>query len=400
MYLFNVIKNNLPVFILVLPFELKHLAGQAGFKWNNAQPGAWATDNMSIATATIKQHFDKIDVAADTVELLYAAGKFLPATYERLLDRAASFQPDRKTQAAIEAATMSDAKIAAIHQALQNLAAVCDGSLRDDMAGFNRNDVEYGHTLANKAQLTRSDAGYGSLLLYKYRGQIGEELYRLIFPEVYAREEAAAEEKAAKKAAKEAARADKAAEKAAPKLHKSGQFCEWSGCTACAAARPVATMLVGGADFVEANEVQATVEAAGEVIKEAARGFISDTARKIAERELSYVTSSHYITDAVEQTDPMPASGWSCSGKHITKDGYCNECFTHHSTPEIKAIEANPDADVEQIKKLAASLVDCYPQDFDTTVELLRALRKIDEPKKAGSEFLKAAWQSAGYDAK
>ena len=57
------------------------------------------------------------------------------------------------------------------------------------------------------------------------------------------------------------------------------------------------------------------------------------------------------------------------------------------------------DADPE-ITRLAASLVDCFPQDFDTTVDLLRALRKIDEPKKADSEFTKAAWQAAGYQTK
>jgi hypothetical protein len=415
MYLFHTTNNNsLPVFILVLPFDLKHLAAQAGFRWNNPQQGAWATENISVAASTIKQHFDKIDVAADTVELMYAAGKFLPATYERLLDRAASFQPDRKTKAAIEAATMSDEKIAAIHQALQNLAAVCDGSLRDDMAGFNRNDVEYGHTLANKSQLTRSDAGYGSLLLYKYRGQIGEELYRIIFPEVYAREEAAVEEKAAKKAAKEVARADKAAQKAAPKLHKAGGCCEWSGCTleTCVEARKQdaaeqTTMLVGAADFVEAGEVKETVEAVGEAIKEAARGFISEAVEKLADKAVA--TYHNDLNAAMNTAMGIPAdsmvfiAGDAPLGHTEIRPGAAPKVVLDE-TQQHRVAVVNLSADQKnadpEIIKLATSLIDCYPQDFDTTVELLRALRKIDEPKKAGSEFLQAAWQSAGYQTK
>ena len=364
MYLTHLMKNQQPIFVMVLPFEQKHLAGQAGFRWNTAQPGAWATDDFGTALAAVKANANAIVVDKPTLDLFYKAGKLLPTTYDRFCDRAAQYVPDRKMKAGIEAATMSDEKIAAIHQALQNLAAVCDGSLRDDMAGFNRNDVEYGHSLAGKSQLTRSDAGYGSLLLYKYRGQIGEELFSAIFPDVYARENQAAADKVAKKEQKEADRAAKKAEKEAPKLHKKGLACNWSGCQLC-------TKLPG--------QKQPVIELPASTLEQLPVPVVisEDVPAAIMLPASSQQPLGHYDADKKELT--------------ITKP---------NQIVAVTIADGADDPEKAEIIRLATSLIECYPQDFDTTVELLRALRQIDAPKEAKNDFLKAAWSGAGYQTK
>jgi hypothetical protein len=336
MYLTHQITEGQPVFILVLPFEQKDKARQYGFTWNNPQPGAWASSNISTAIAPIRGG-EAVSVAPDTLSYIKDHTAMTDETYDRL--KAAYVEPTRKEKAAIESAIMSDQQAAAVHQGLQLLASVCDGAVSDDRAGFNRNDLEYGHKLAQSPSLSRSQAGYGKLMLEKYRGQLGDDLYQSIFPEKYAAEKAAAAKKV-----------DDKAEKAASKMHKKGQLCDWSGCDQC--------------------RHQRVTEASAAAIK-ANRKPIQLPASPV---ELVKVEVLHEDGSREDITDQPER---------------------HYPEPPAEKVQA-----ADEATRLAESLATCHPADFDTTVDLLRALRKIDEPVKAGSDFTKDAWKAAGYQVK
>lgn len=361
MYLTHIFTNEsaAPMFILVLPFEEKDFARTCGFTWGNPQPGAWATYSITVACQPIKRCtlsdravFLSVDPA--TLDYIKEHTAMTDTTYEAM--KAAYTEPTRKEKAGIAAATMTDAQAQAVHQALQSLAAVCDGAVSDDRAGFNRNDLEYGHSLAAAPELSRSQAGYGKLLLQKYRKQLGDDLYAVIFPELLAADRAAADAKAQAKA---------------DKLHAKSKPCTWEGC------QLQDCMLSQGRATVIGNEV---VETAKSIYSSPEPPAWASTPScgavatvKLAKRELT----------PLQQPQPI---------------GHTDESGTPVVTrPEAVVVVQTEDAPADEVTKLAHSLATCNPGDFDTTVDLLRALRKIDEPKKAGSEFAAAAWTAAGY---
>jgi SWI/SNF-related matrix-associated actin-dependent regulator 1 of chromatin subfamily A len=98
----------------------------------------------------------------------------------------------RRSEAARKAAPAAEATLrrsvdrpevrAAISEALQLLAGVCDGAWQRDGAGFNKYDARIGHALANLAELTEPQAWLGYKVVRKYRGQLSPALYGIIFP--------------------------------------------------------------------------------------------------------------------------------------------------------------------------------------------------------------------------
>lgn len=71
-----------------------------------------------------------------------------------------------------DAATITPAQVAAIHQALKLLAGMCDGAAKLDGAGFSKVDAGIGHSLAGTLFITAKQAALGRRLVRKYQRQM------------------------------------------------------------------------------------------------------------------------------------------------------------------------------------------------------------------------------------
>lgn len=377
MYLTHVINEaGQPVFILVLPFEQKQVAREAGFTWNSPQPGAWATADLApVKNLFISQQV--FSVAPETLDHIKAHTSMTDATYEKY--KAAYTEPTRKEWAGIHAATLTDEQVRCVHEGLQYLAAVCDGAMADDRAGFNRNDIEFGHSLAAASQLSRTQAGHGKNILKKYRGQLGEELYACIFPELVEADRAAEHAKEQKKLARGAA-----------KKHKNGEPCGVDGCidSICMTSR---NRVADEAARILADTQDEAAQASPEVL-EAAQARIKPTlSEQITTMMGGNLAKFEPKLVSVHQLNP--------DGSKTDITDQPDKWYPEPPAELAQPVEAATGDDAE-IARLCKSLIDCHPGDFDTTVDLLRALRGIDAPKNAGSDFTKAAWAAAGYKTK
>ena len=84
-----------------------------------------------------------------------------------------------RKKVAEESQGLTIAQIAAIHEAMQCLAAACDGARKNDMAGFNRIDARVGKSLAMAAYLTPKQAALGLRIARRYhKTQLGQELWQ------------------------------------------------------------------------------------------------------------------------------------------------------------------------------------------------------------------------------
>jgi len=77
---------------------------------------------------------------------------------------------------------LTDEKICAIHSMLKMLAGLdTDYAREKNDIGFNKVDGDFGHKLAESFGLTPKQAFYGQKMLRKYRRQLPEHLYSLVF---------------------------------------------------------------------------------------------------------------------------------------------------------------------------------------------------------------------------
>lgn len=61
---------------------------------------------------------------------------------------------------------------ATVREAIEYLASACDGAVRRDGHGFNRDHVAIGHRLAHKARWSRGDRRQAAVLTSRYAGQL------------------------------------------------------------------------------------------------------------------------------------------------------------------------------------------------------------------------------------
>lgn len=61
---------------------------------------------------------------------------------------------------------------ATVREAIEYLASACDGAVRRDGHGFNREHVAIGHHLAHKARWSRGDRRQAAVLAKRYAGQL------------------------------------------------------------------------------------------------------------------------------------------------------------------------------------------------------------------------------------
>ena len=78
-----------------------------------------------------------------------------------------------------EAPKISPDRIAAIHSALRQVAAGCDGARSLDGAGFGRFDTAIGKSLAHSPKLSPKQAALGLRLVRKYRRQVDGDILEL-----------------------------------------------------------------------------------------------------------------------------------------------------------------------------------------------------------------------------
>jgi SWI/SNF-related matrix-associated actin-dependent regulator 1 of chromatin subfamily A len=81
-----------------------------------------------------------------------------------------------REEVARQAATITPAQVAAIHEALRMIAGVCDGASRRDEVGFNGCDAFIGRALANQSRLSQKQAVLGQRIIRKYHRQVGTEI--------------------------------------------------------------------------------------------------------------------------------------------------------------------------------------------------------------------------------
>jgi len=78
------------------------------------------------------------------------------------------------------AITLSHEQVQAIHQALRQLSAMCDGARSIDAMGFNKLDTNIGRSLALRETLTPKQAALGRKIVRKYRRQLDPDLMQII----------------------------------------------------------------------------------------------------------------------------------------------------------------------------------------------------------------------------
>jgi SWI/SNF-related matrix-associated actin-dependent regulator 1 of chromatin subfamily A len=115
---------------------------------------------------------DVIDRALDDPEAVAAMAQepLLP-----LRQSAASSETPRSKLHA-EAAAITPAQVAAVHEALRRLAEACDGAAARDGTGFNKVDTRIGKSLAALDSLTAVQAALGRKIARKYARQLPEML--------------------------------------------------------------------------------------------------------------------------------------------------------------------------------------------------------------------------------
>jgi hypothetical protein len=183
MQLIHVERSNtaMPViFALLSSYEERSIPSNLGFTFDRILPKTWATNSVVIALGAIK-YADK-----ETLAYFYKQGLLRKDQFETYASQVQP--PTRKDIAARIAAFLTHDEKIDILQALRSLAAVCDGARKEDMAGFNAQDTEYGHTLAACPVLSNMQAAYGKLMLRKYQRQIDPVLFERIWPENVAAE--------------------------------------------------------------------------------------------------------------------------------------------------------------------------------------------------------------------
>jgi hypothetical protein len=113
-----------------------------------------------------------IDRALDDPEAVAAMAQepLLP-----LRQSAASSETPRSKLHA-EAAAITPAQVAAVHEALRRLAEACDGAAARDGTGFNKVDTRIGKSLAALDSLTAVQAALGRKIARKYARQLPEML--------------------------------------------------------------------------------------------------------------------------------------------------------------------------------------------------------------------------------
>lgn len=196
-----------PFFICLATYDERHVPASLDFTWH-PEKKVWYSTDLSVARAAAL--YGHITVDGNTALYLKNAGALNDAEWASV-----DTKPASKKEIALEIATfITPDEVAAVHQGLKLLASVCDGARQLDGAGFNGQDVEFGHTLAAAASLTKNQAAYGKLMLRKYHGQLGDELFGRIWPEDLAEAQRAAEAKAQAKVDKAEQREETKAGKA------------------------------------------------------------------------------------------------------------------------------------------------------------------------------------------
>jgi len=83
-----------------------------------------------------------------------------------------------KKDITLEADLLTDEQILIIHQALKQLAMLCDGAQIIDGQGFNKIDTQLGKKLATLPLLTKKQAYLGKIIIIKYKKQLEPEIFK------------------------------------------------------------------------------------------------------------------------------------------------------------------------------------------------------------------------------
>ena len=86
----------------------------------------------------------------------------------------------RKTKRKAPDFKVSGEYLIAVKGALVQLAGTCDGARQKDGQGFNRFDTKFGHELAFMPRLSDAQVVAGGNLVYKYKGQLPEDIVETI----------------------------------------------------------------------------------------------------------------------------------------------------------------------------------------------------------------------------
>jgi SWI/SNF-related matrix-associated actin-dependent regulator of chromatin subfamily A-like protein 1 len=133
-----------------------------------------ALDRRTIELAELQTVNAPEDIPLELPEKLPASG---PAS----LEEADKFPVFRSSSLPLEQnqdANLSEDDCREIHEALRQLAGVCDGAFARDSVGFNAMDVKFGHTLAIADRLTPNAARTALGMLKKYQRQLDGRLER------------------------------------------------------------------------------------------------------------------------------------------------------------------------------------------------------------------------------
>jgi hypothetical protein len=240
--------NNVAVYVFLAAYEQRSTPALLNFVWNRVIEKQWATTSLDVAFAAIEY------ADAATLKFWKDQGWLDHAAYTKWLSQ---LQPEtRKEQAMRIAVFITPEEIEAIHKGLRVLASVCDGAVQLDGAGFNGQDTQFGHELAARGTLTPLQAAHAKLMLRKYHGQLGDDLYGAIWPEDLAEEKRKAELKAQAKEQKAAEKQQRTDEKeSAKQIKRTAGRGKVSDELAALLAR------LGTCDLSEYDEIEAQVRA-------------------------------------------------------------------------------------------------------------------------------------------
>jgi len=148
-------------------------------------------EKQAVQDAALDTRHDGVDVdaaienGADDIEESFSVSecRVTREAAERREQRAAeqarksAAREAKRAEVIRVARELSPANSQAVHEALRQVAAACDGARERDGWGFNKIDTAVGKALAAQPELSPREAALGQMIVRKYRRQVDEATY-------------------------------------------------------------------------------------------------------------------------------------------------------------------------------------------------------------------------------
>jgi SNF2 domain-containing protein/helicase-like protein len=116
------------------------------------------------------------EIADDAPSVFAVTEDVATAERAQLIEKRSIAQAAKRAQILKTAKSLTADQIAAVHEALREVAGWCDGARELDGQGFNKIDTGTGKSLAGRPELTPAEAALGMMIITKYRRQYSADV--------------------------------------------------------------------------------------------------------------------------------------------------------------------------------------------------------------------------------